>query len=759
MNIRLFLIAFFTASTLVAQDFSEDWTGHFSYNRVFDITSGNNRVYVASENAVFIVNALDGSVQTRTTVNGLSGNTITAIFYSETFDTLFIGYDNGIIDVIVGDSTDVLTVVDIFDKVSIPPNRKTISHFEEFNGFVYISSGFGISLFELGQLEFDDTYFIGEGGGLLDVGSIAIQEPYIYAATTDGGVRRALVGNDNIIDFNNWETIRTGSFEEILAFNGMLYLQENDRLLRSANGLDYELFVQYPETVDDVRVSEEQLIVVYPGNIFLYDETGAQTALFTTLEGFTNRYSTALALNGILYVGTVGSGVARFPIDIPANLTRLLPNGPLENEHFDVAASAGSVWSVFGDFDVSYNPFPLKTQGISRFVEGEGWQSINPGDLFEVRNFVHVAINPSDPSIFFASSFNGGLVEVVDGTPTIVYDENNSTLVPVGTTVDDVRINGADYDVEGNLWVTNARSPIGLHRVTPGGQFSGFNTEEILSGSGTNLDALVIGQDGSIYFGTDTNGIIAFSPSSNTFVRIAGEDGGANLPINDIRSLAIDRNGSLWIGTRLGLRVLFGPSQVFENPQVSTSPIIISQDGLAQELLNDQVVTDIIVDGANNKWLATADSGVFFVSPNGQETIFHFTTDNSPLPSNTVQSVAIDPQTGSVYFGTLRGMVSFDGSSTAPAENLDEVLVFPNPVRPGFDGNVRIEGLTARTNVKITDLVGNLVHEENTTGGSIEWDTTAFGRHRVASGVYLILITGPPDDMQETQVEKVMIIR
>lgn len=191
--------------------------------------------------------------------------------------------------------------------------------------------------------------------------------------------------------------------------------------------------------------------------------------------------------------------------------------------------------------------------------------------------------------------------------------------------------------------------------------------------------------------------------------------------------------------------MLFAPSQLFEDPQLSANAIIILQDGIAQELLNDQVVTDIIVDGANNKWLATADSGVFYVSPNGQETIFHFTTDNSPLPSNTVQSVAIDPETGSVYFGTIRGMVAFDGSSTAPAEDLEEVLVYPNPVRPGFNGNVRIEGLTANTNVKITDLVGNLVYEENTTGGSIEWDTTAFGRHKVASGVYLIIITGPPD--------------
>ena len=759
MNIRLLLIVFFVTSTMMAQDFSEDWTAHFSYNQIIDLSSGNDRVYVASENAVFIYNTLDGTTSNLTTVTGLSGNLISSIYYSESFDTLFIGYENGVIDVIVGNASQVLTVVDIFNKPAIPPDRKRINHFEEYNGFVYIATGFGISLYDVDRLEFDDSYFIGNNGGLLDIGSTAVQEPYIYAATTDGGLRRALVANDNLIDFNNWETTQNGAFEKIIQVNDALYLQEDNTLLVSSNGLDFNVFQNFPTSIKDVQSNNENITVTLGASVFIYDVTGAQVQNYGTLESFIPRYTTAILEDGTVYVGTLGSGVASFDASNPGDITRLLPNGPLENAHFDVAASAGSVWSVFGDYTVSYNPFPLKRQGISRYREVEGWDFIPVADFFGASNFVHIAIDTQDPSRLYASSFNGGLVEIIDETPSILYDENNSPLAPVATTTNDVRVNGGAFDNEGNFWVANARSPLGLHRVSPSGQFTPFNTEEILAGVDANLDAVAITPDGNIFVGTDRRGVIAFNPDSNTFARLAGEDGAGNLPIDDIRSLAIDRNGALWIGTRLGLRVLFGPSQLFENPQVSASAIIILQDGIAQELLNDQVVTDIIVDGANNKWLATADSGVFYVTPNGQETIFHFTTDNSPLPSNTVQSIAIDPQTGSVYFGTIRGMVAFDGSSTAPAENLEEVLVYPNPVRPGFNGNVRIEGLTANTNVKITDLVGNLVYEENTTGGSIEWDTTAFGRHKVASGVYLIIITGPPEEMQETTIEKVMIIR
>ena len=149
--------------------------------------------------------------------------------------------------------------------------------------------------------------------------------------------------------------------------------------------------------------------------------------------------------------------------------------------------------------------------------------------------------------------------------------------------------------------------------------------------------------------------------------------------------------------------------------------------------------------------------GVFYLSSNGQETLLRFTKDNSPLPSNNVQDIAIDPFSGLVYFATVNGLVAYKGSSTAPRENLEEVYAYPNPVRPGFSGNVTIDGLTARANVKITDLEGNLVHEETSQGGSILWDTSAFGRYKVASGVYLVLIT--TEDALETKVHKIMIIR
>lgn len=757
---KIILVVIFIGSTLqsTAQDFTANWVGHFSYNRVEDITEGNGRVYGASENAVFIFSTIDGSIRTLTTVNGLSGNVISSIYYSEAFDTLLIGYENGILDVIVGNSTEVITVVDIFNKPTIAPDKKRINHFIESNGFAYISSGFGISLYDLGQLEFDDTYFIGDGGTQIDITETAIQGDFIYASSSTGGLRRAPVGNTNIIDFNNWTTVLSGNFQGISSLNDNLFLLNNTQILSSTDGVSFAPFLQFPESITELRANESLLSIVYPGNALLYTTDASLVASFSAIEGFTPRYRASLVTNNTLYIGTRGSGMASISLQGDNTPSRILPNGPLENNIFGLGASPGTVYAVFGDYDNTYNAFPLKTQGAS-ILSNASWSSINAGDLFGARNLTNIAINPLNLSQVYISSFRDGLLEINEGVPVIIYDENNSSFTPVPGTTEDVRINGAAFDRNGNLWIGNARGTGTLHRLSPGGQFTAINFEDVLPSPQNVLgsDDVVVAQDGKVYIGTNSGGVLGYDPDTNTTARLFGEEGAANLPIDDIRALEFDRNGTLWIGTRLGLRVLFAPATIFTEPQVSTNAIIIEQDGLAQELLNDQVVTDILVDGSNNKWVATADSGVFYFSPNGQETLFHFTTSNSPLPSNNVQDIAIDEESGTVYFGTLRGLVAFQGSETAPAEDLENVIVYPNPVRPSFNGEVRIEGLTANTNVKITDLVGNLVYEENTTGGSINWDTTAFGRHKVASGVYLILITGP--DAQETAISKLMIIR
>ena len=230
-----------------------------------------------------------------------------------------------------------------------------------------------------------------------------------------------------------------------------------------------------------------------------------------------------------------------------------------------------------------------------------------------------------------------------------------------------------------------------------------------------------------------------------------------NLPSPDVRTIAVDNKNQLWIGTNKGLRILANVGDYQSKQQMTANPIIIIDDNLAQELLYEQFITDIAVDGANNKWIGTADSGLFFVSPNGHETKYHFTTSNSPLPSNVINDIDINSVTGEVFIATAKGLVSFKGTATAANDDLSNAYVYPNPVRPEYQGTVKIAGLLDKATIKITDIEGNLVYETTSNGGTIEWDTTAFGKYKVASGVYMIFISA--EDGVETKVKKVMIIR
>jgi hypothetical protein len=269
-------------------------------------------------------------------------------------------------------------------------------------------------------------------------------------------------------------------------------------------------------------------------------------------------------------------------------------------------------------------------------------------------------------------------------------------------------------------------------------------------------------------------GLIGFNENGgNQLLKNISDEEESNLPSPLIRALAIDKQNQLWIGTIKGLRVLYNTTNFFEDNTTRTSAVIILEDGIPKELLEQQFVSDIIVDGSNNKWIATIGAGVFYFSSNGQETIFHFTKDNSPLPSNNVNDMALDSENGIIYFGSDKGLVAFKSGGSETLDELADAYVYPNPVRPGFDmfnDKIKIKDVSDNVNIKITDIEGNLVAEaESRTnlryrgynleidGGTAYWNGKNLGNNTVASGVYLVMLSDL--DTFETKVLKLMIIR
>ena len=759
-SVLYFLLLLFVQMGFAQSNLS--WQGYFSYNEIKDVSESATAVFAASENALFSKNTTTNLIKTTNTIDGLSGQTISSVYHSATFNKTIVGYENGLIIVINEADGSILNVVDIVNK-QLPANVKNINHFMEFEGVTYVSCDFGIVQFNLTTMQFGDTYFIGDNGVEIIVNQTALFNGFIYAATNNG-IKRAAIFNENLIDFKQWATITTGNWSGITTFDTDLYAVDSFGNVQkfSTTSNSFTGFTQLPQRAVDMRATTDYLILTTLNSIYIYNNQMVLVRQINTNQipesnlGFT----CATIIGGVVFIGTKENGFITTSLSSAATFENITPTGPSRNNIFALQTTPNVLWTVYGDYSGDYNPYPLNSYGISKF-SAAGWLNIPYEKVFGAKSITRVTINPSNENEVYASSFFSGLLKIENDVPKILYNQTNSgleSLTFVGPNYIDIRVNGTAFDKSGNLWVTTSRIKNGLKVLKPNGQWQSYAMDAILASPiDNNFGTIAIDKNGTKWLSTSEDGVVGFNESNNKFKKITTGPDTGNLPISNVRVVAVDTRNQLWIGTTKGLRVLPNVSSFQSEDQMTANPIIILEDNLAQELLYEQFITDIAVDGANNKWIGTADSGLFLVSPNGQETKYHFTIDNSPLPSNVINDIDINNATGEVFIATAKGLVSFKGVSTAANDDLSNAYVYPNPVRPEYQGTIKIAGLLDKATIKITDIEGNLVHEATSEGGTMEWDTTAFGKYKVASGVYMIFISA--QDGVETKVKKVMIIR
>ncbi|WP_298900831.1 two-component regulator propeller domain-containing protein [uncultured Psychroserpens sp.] len=781
--ILLALISFKSFS----QDFSLLWEGYFSFFNVKDVTQGNDKIFAASENAIFSYDVFTNEIETITTIDGLSGETISTIQYSDDFDLLIVGYENGLMEIIFEGDSDILSVVDILEKESISPTLKGINHFNEHDGLLYIATDYGISVYDLNELQFGDSYFIGDGGSQISVNQTTVFNNSIYVACgSNSGIRKASLDNPNLIDFQQWTTIAFGEYIAIQAVGSKFYTVQSNNIIHDIVNDNLNPVFTFSDTPEDVRSINDNLVVTLTETVFVYDENFIQIESASTNENFDTDFTSATVLEGDIYIGTNGSGVLKTIENTPGEYETILPQGPLRNDAFKLQAENGQLWVTYGDYNTSFNPSPFRTRGVSVF-RNEEWNNIPFDSLFGARNLCDIAINPFNPSQVFISSFQNGIVEINNEEPTVLLNENNSGLEslifpPVPTFVS-IRQAGSVFDRNGIMWTVTAKVDRALKSYDPAtNQWQGYSFSELLPDAlngDQGFSDVVVGSGGVKWIAAYLNGVIGYNTDTQQINNVFSEE--QNMPSAQVRALALDSRNQLWIGTSKGLRVLFNTSNFIDDPDPRVNEIVILENGIPTELLSNQFITDIKVDGSDNKWVGTLDSGIFYFSPDGQETIFQFTTDNSPLPSNTITDISIDPESGKVYIATIKGLVSFSSGGTKPKEDLEEAFVYPNPVRPeynilGFDNlndinkGIKISGLTENVNVKITDIEGNLVAEAQSRvnqrssnynfaidGGTGIWNGKNLRGNVVASGVYLLLISDL--DSFETKVLKLLIVR
>ena len=393
------------------------------------------------------------------------------------------------------------------------------------------------------------------------------------------------------------------------------------------------------------------------------------------------------------------------------------------------------------------------------FTDNE-WHNINytNTEAFDtISDIVTIAIDPIDNSKVYVGSFHKGIIEFENFTLKNIYSHNNSTLGKL-TGYDYVYITGLDFDNMNNLWVANSGAENMLSVKTTDNKWFSFNIGSNDIGRimvDDNNYKWILTRSGDIIVYNDNNTISeSYDDKFKILSKTAGQGG---LP-DAANCMAVDKNGTVWIGTNDGLAQFYSSSKIFQKGvNYDASRILVPRNdgsGQADYLLSGESVLSICVDEANNLWIGTKN-GAFYISNNGLTEYHHFTQDNSPLLSNTINDIAINKH-GDVFFGTDKGIISLRGRATESKKKNSDVFVYPNPVRQGYSGLVGIKNLVFNSLVKITTVDGSFVTHLRSEGGQAIWDCTTIDGEKVAPGVYLIFVSD--ETGKETFATKILIM-
>jgi sugar lactone lactonase YvrE len=308
-------------------------------------------------------------------------------------------------------------------------------------------------------------------------------------------------------------------------------------------------------------------------------------------------------------------------------------------------------------------------------------------------------------------------------------------------------------DKSKNLWITQSETSNNIKVLKPDGSWI---VSPLITGIHL-LGDMIISQNGYKWIIIpDGNGLLVCDDNNCKSITVKAESGEV---ISNIFSIAEDLEGNIWIGSDRGPLVYYNPEEILSKPLTASRPKIPRNDGssIYDYALHTEAITSIAVDGADRKWLGTANTGVYLLSADGTSQIRNYTETNSPLFSNSIVSIAVDDNSGDVWFGTSKGIQSFRGDAIAGKERYENVYAFPNPVRGDFNGNVTITGLMSNSTVKITDVSGNLVFETKSLGGEASWDLTTYNGRRVTTGVYIAFCSS--EDGKAACTVKILVMR
>jgi hypothetical protein len=736
--------------TIFSQIGMGEWRMHVAA-RGIDVAAGDGLVFTALETGLMEYDIEEKESSLWTDINSLSDIQISCVFFDKNSKSFFVGYENGNIDRI---KNNIVTNIPAIKLAQIQ-GSKSISSFKSKGDFVYACTGFGIVVINTKNNEIKDTYY--PTNSLEKIQSLTFIGDSIFALTPSKLYKSSLL-LPNLADPSVWQLdsrvpIESNdfSYQNIENVKNELYLVKKfigfgyDTLFKiSNNGLEDVLNLEFNVEIENFKVSDTVILVSLPYVVYYYNENfDLEYQLYVMQNDFSapENIKSSAFYDQKVYAIDNRKGLVEFS----GEGGRIISiSGPPKNNFFalggtnDIITVAGGIIQKAG--------FTYSTAGAYVFKEEE-WSLFDrfSQDLWIDQlhwDVSSVAINPLKTEQMAIASYSHLPLSLVEDGKNVseVFTVNNSMIEGSGNAC----ISDIKYDSRGNLWILNCFSNKPLKMLSKDKVWyefeTGANSKSKFSGK------MVIDYNGNKWFAIQDQGIFGYK-DNNTFDDVSddemiqinnGENSGA-LPTTNVTALAVDLDNRIWIGTSSGFAILYSPERAFEGVpgEYNTQRIKIDFEGNVEYLLGNTSITDIEIDGGNRKWIATANAGIFLLSPDGSEIIESFTKENSPLISNNILDMQFNHKSGELFIITDLGLVSYRTNSSLGDSKYENVTVFPNPVKADFNGVITIQGIKYDSDVKVTDAAGNLVFQTKSNGGTATWNGKNLNGEKVSAGTYL----------------------
>lgn len=772
------------AGTATAQ--AGRWTAHTSMRDVTSISSGGDVMWVGTTGGVFSYDLSSGEIRRFTIVEGLYGIQVRAIKFDPVCATgqpcVWIGYQDGVIDRLHPETGSVETFRDVARADRFP--RREINRFELRGDSVLISTGFGLVVFSAERREVEDSYTqfsaIVAGTAVHDalVGPDENGVDRLWVAT-DSGVASAAVNSPNLKDPASWTVEQSGlpSIEarSLAIFNGRLYVGTTAGLAARQAGGTYMSTGVTGTTVSDLVATDDRLLGLDASALLAVESSGAGRRLPS--QRFSQPSALEIGPQGDLWIGDrleglVDAGPVTASSIEPAVERTFFPEGPYHNSFSRLTVDEeGNLWAagVIGPSGSGFGFYRRGVDGVWTDFIGRTLPVLRGRESF-------VSIHADAEGRVWAGSIGRAVAMVDENDEVHIVDAHNSSLVgPSDTSF--IMIGGIGSDPQGNLWVVSHASPRPLNVRTADGQWTNFGLHScggLTAGQGT-YERMFVDSYGQLWFDVKSTanlntgiGLLVVNPGrtptdvSDDACRYFGSLGvaGSGMPGLEVLGFAEDKTGLMWVATDKGLAYFINNGLVAHDP--ASTPIWPQYADRSQGvfLFQGLKINDVAVDPANQVWVAT-DAGAYLIRQvgSGFEQVEHWTSENSPLLSDVVEAVTVEPESGEVFFATDRGLVSYQGEAIAASTEARDLIVYPNPVRVGPDEEpaIFIQGLVDETEIFILAPQGTVVTRFMARGGRARWDGRDQSGRLVPSGMYLVVAIG--QNGEERAFGKVGVVR